>query len=174
MLHWRSFSRSGRERLTVSVAFEGGQYYAYALQWTTDFFNYLTYKTKNCWCSIDAHFQNGAASISLSLLCWNTANTSFMIVCIQSPPRLPMMQEQTSLTRHWLSCSGWGRECVSLVFNYKGSRFIRKGQWRTEVNILRIAVGYQNATMNGKTWNTEPEIGTDGSNWTRQNPVVDG
>jgi len=137
-------------------------------------FKYLTYKTKNGWHSVDAQSQNGAASISLSLLRWNTANTSFMIVCIQSPPRLPFMQEQKSLTHHWVSCSGWGRECVSLVFSYKRSRFIRKGQWCTKVNLSRLAVRYLNATINRKTWNTEPEIGTDGSSQTRQILRVDG
>jgi len=97
-----------------------------------------------------------------------------MIVCIQSPSRLLMMQDQKSLTRDWLSCSGWGKERVLLVFSDKGCRFIRKGQWCAKVNILRLTVGYLNATINRKTRNTEPEIGTDGSSQTRQNPRVDG
>jgi len=96
-----------------------------------------------------------------------------MIVGIQSPPRLPMMQEQKSFTCRWLSCSGWGREHVFLVFSYKGSWFIRKGQWHTKVNILRLAVGYLNATMKRKSWNTEQEIGMDWSDQTQQNPRVD-
>jgi len=96
-----------------------------------------------------------------------------MIVCIHSPPRLPMMQNQKSLTRHWLSCSGWGRELVSLAFGYKCSQLIRKGQWRTKVNILRLAVGYLNATMNRKTRNTEPEIATNGSTQTLQHQWID-
>jgi len=137
-------------------------------------FHNLTYRTKNRWPSVDTHFQNGAASVIVSLLGWNTANTSFMIVCIQSPSRLLMMQDQTSLTRCWLSCSGWGKECVSLVFSYKGSRFIRTGQWCAKVNILRLTVGYLNATINGMTRNTEPVIWTDGSSQTPQNPRVDG
>jgi len=85
-----------------------------------------------------------------------------------------MMQDQKSLTRRWLSCSGWGMEHVALVFSYKGGWFIRKGQWCAKVNILRLTVGYLNATINRKTQNTEPEIGTDGSSQTRQNPRVDG
>jgi len=96
-----------------------------------------------------------------------------MIVCIQSPSRLLMMQDQKTLTRRWLSCSGWGKERVSLVFSYKGSRFIWKGQWCAKVNILRWTVAYLNATINRKTRNTEPEIGTDGSSQSRQNPRVD-
>jgi len=137
-------------------------------------FNNLTYRTKNHWRSVDAHFQNGAASVFLSLLGWKTANTSFMIACIQSPSRLLMMQDQKSLTCRWLSCSGWGKEHVPLVFSYKGGRFIRKGQWCAKVNILRLTVGYLNATINRKTRNTEPEIGTDRSSQTRQIPWVDG
>jgi len=97
-----------------------------------------------------------------------------MIICIQSPSRLLMMQDQNSLTRRWLSCSGWGKERVSLVFSYKGSRFIRKGQWCAKVNIVWLTVGYLNATIDRKSRNKEPEIETDGSSQTRQNPWVDG
>ena len=111
--------------------------------------------------------------MSLSLLRWNTANISFIIVCIQSPPRLPMMQAQKSLTRCWLSCSGWGSEGVSLIFGYKGSRFIPKGQWCTKVNILRLAVEYLNATVNRNTRSTGTEIGSDRSSEARQDPRVD-
>ena len=43
MLRWWSFSRSGRERVTVSSAFIGSQFYAYAYQWTNHFsFTWLT------------------------------------------------------------------------------------------------------------------------------------
>jgi len=85
-----------------------------------------------------------------------------------------MIQQQKSFTRRWLSCSGWCRERVSLVFSYQGSQFIWKEQWRTLVNILRLAVGCLDSTINRKTRNTEPEFGTDRSRQTRQNPWVDG
>jgi hypothetical protein len=97
-----------------------------------------------------------------------------MIVCIQSPSRLLMMQDQKSLTHRSLSCSGWGKERVSLVFSYEGGRFIRKGQRCAKVNILRLTVGYLNASLNRNTRNTEPEIGTNRCSHTRQNPQVDG
>ena len=143
---------------------------------TTDksLFNYMTYKTQNRWRSVDAHFQNGAGSVLLSLLAWKTANTSFMIVCIQSPPRLLIKPDQKSWTRRWLSCSGWGIQRVSLVFSDKGGRFIWKGQSPAKVNILKLAVGNLNVTINRKTRNTEPEIGTDRSSQTRKNLRVDG
>jgi len=117
---------------------------------------------------VDAYFWNGTVTVSLSLLHWNTAHIPFMIVWIQSPPGLVMMQEQKLLIHHCLSYSGWGRECVSLAFSYKGSRFIPKEQRSTKVNILRLAVGYVNATINRKTRNTELEIVTNGSIHTRQ------
>ena len=97
-----------------------------------------------------------------------------MIVCIQSPSRLLMMQDHRSLTRRWLSCSGWGKERVTLVFGYKGGWLIWKGQWCAKVNIVRLTLGYLNATINRKTWNTQPEIRPDRSSQTRQNPRVDG
>jgi len=137
-------------------------------------FNHLTYKTRYLWCSLDTGFRNVAGSVSLSLLLWNVANTSCAIVCIQLPPRLPMMQDQKLLMHHWLSCSGWGREHVSLIFGYTGSQYIRKGKGLTKLNILQVAVRYQNGTMNRKTRNTQPEIATDGLSPSRQNALVDG
>jgi hypothetical protein len=102
------------------------------------------------------------------------AYTSFMNVCIQWPLRLPKVQDQKSLTHRWLSYSGWGRKRFSLVFDYKSGLYIRKGQRYTNVNILRLAIGYQNATMNRNTLIPEPVIGTDGSSQTWQTPQVDG
>jgi len=136
--------------------------------------DYPRCKTKNRWRSVDAHFQNGAGSVSLSLLHIKAAYTSFMNVCIQLPLRLPKVQDQKSLTRGWLSFSGWGRERFSLVFDYKGGQYIRKGQQSINVNILGLAIGYLNATINRITWKPEPEIGTDRSSETRQNLRVDG
>jgi len=110
----------------------------------------------------------------LSLLGWKMANASFMIVCIQSPPRLLMKQDKESWPRRWLSCSWWGLEHFSLVFRDKGGQFIRQGQWSAKVNILRLADGYPNATINRQIQCTEPQIGTDRSEQTRQIPWVEG
>ena len=111
-----------------------------------------------------------AGSVSLSLLLINAAYTSFMNVCIQLPLRLPKMQDQKSLTCHWLSFSEWGRERVSLLFEYKGGQYIRNGQRYTIVKILRLAKGYLNATINSNTWKLEPEVGTNRSGQTWWNP----
>ena len=97
-----------------------------------------------------------------------------MNICIQLPLRLSKMQDQKSLTCRWLSFSGWGRERFSLVLDYKGGQFIRKGQRYTNVNILQLAIGYLNVTIHSKTRKPKPEIGTDGSSQTRWNPRVHG
>jgi len=115
---------------------------------TKSLINYLTYKIKNCSRSVEAHFLNRAGSVSLSLSPIQVAYTSFIIVCNQLPLSLPKMPDQILLTLHWLSFWGWGRGCISLVFDYKGSKYIQKRQWRTNLNIMQLAVGYQNATMN--------------------------
>jgi hypothetical protein len=136
--------------------------------------NCLTYKTKHRKSSIDTHFWNGAGTVSHSLLLWNMANTAFMIICIQLPPRLLIMQDQKLLMHRWLSCSGLGKNHVCLVFRYKGGRFIWKRQWLLKVNILQLAVGYLNATINWKTQNPKPENGTDRYRQTRHNLRIDG
>ena len=71
-----------------------------------------------------------------------------MIICIQSPPRLLMIQVQKSLTYFWRSYSGWGWKRISLVFSYTGGLFIQKGQWHANVNIWRLALEDLNATVN--------------------------
>jgi hypothetical protein len=78
------------------------------------------------------------------------------------------VQDQKSLTRRRLSFPGWGREQFLLVFDYKGGQYIRKEQRSTNVNILRLAIGYLNATRNRITQIPEPEIGTDGSSQTQK------
>jgi len=136
--------------------------------------DYPRCKTKNRWCSIDTHFQNGAGSVSHIVLHIKAANTSFMNIYNQLPLRLPKVEDQKSSTRRWLSLSGWGREWFLLVFNHKGGQYIRKGQRYTNVDILRLAIGYLKETINGKNRIPEPEIGTAGSSQTRQDPRVDG
>jgi hypothetical protein len=140
---------------------------------TNSLFTYLTYGTNNHWHSVDAHSQNGAASVSLSLLLINAAYISFMNVCIQFPLRLPKMQDQYSLTRRWLSVSGLLRECFSLVFDDKGWQYIRKGQWYTDVNIFQLAIEWLSATITRKTRKPEPEIGTNRSSQTPRTRWVD-
>jgi hypothetical protein len=134
--------------------------------------DYPWYKTQNHWRSIDAHCHNGVSSVSLSLMLIQAGYTSFMNDCIQLPLRLPKMQDQKSLSHRWLSFSGWGRERSSLNFDHNSGQYSRKEQWYTNVNVLRLAIGYLNATINRNTQNQEPEIVTDGSRQSRQHPRV--
>ena len=60
-----------------------------------------------------------------------------------------------------------------LVFDHQGGQYIRKGQQYTNVNILRLAIGYLIATINRNTRIPELEIGTDRSSQSQENPRVD-
>jgi len=62
---------------------------------------------------------------------------------------------------------------VSPVFDYNGSLYIQRRQRRTMVNILRLPEAFQNATINRTTREAVPQIGTDRSSQTLQNPQVD-
>ena len=137
-------------------------------------FDYPRCHTKNRWCSVDPHFQNGAGSVSLFILRIKAADTSCMNVYIQLLLGLPKVQDQKSLTLSWLLFSGWGREQFSLVFDHESGQYIRKGQRYTNVNILQLAIGYLNATINRITRILEPKSGIDRSSQTRQNPRVEG
>ena len=86
-----------------------------------------------------------------------------MTVCNQSPPRLPKVHHQESLTLHWRSFSGSGRAHGCIRFDHSGGHYIKNKQWHTNVNISRLTVLYLNATMNSETRNPQLEIGTDGS-----------
>ena len=131
-------------------------------------------ETLNRWHSFDAHFHNGAGTVSLLLLPIKEANTSVMTSCNQCPLWFPRMQDLKSLTLRWRSFPGWGREWLSTYFDHKGSHFIQTEHRPPIVIILRLTVRYLNATINRSTRNVEPEIGPDGSSETRQNLRVDG
>ena len=60
--------------------------------------NYLTYRTKNRWHSVDPQFQNGAGSMRLALFPEKAANFTMMNSHNESSCRLPMMRDQKSLT----------------------------------------------------------------------------
>jgi len=66
---------------------------------------YWRYTTNNHWCSIDAHFQDQAASVSLSFLPNKLANNLFMTVSNLSHPILPKIHDQQTLTLRWHSFS---------------------------------------------------------------------
>jgi len=86
--------------------------------------------------------------------------------------QLPHLQNAQSLQLCWLPFSGCGREHGSLVFDFEGSQYIKKGQWLTKVTVLQLAVEYLNASISRITWKPEPEIDTDRSSQTWHNPQV--
>jgi len=63
--------------------------------------DYPRYMTKNCGRSVNAHFQDGAGSVSLNHLPIQAANTLFMTICNLSPARLPRIHDQKLLTLRW-------------------------------------------------------------------------
>jgi len=135
--------------------------------------DYPSCKTSNRRCSFDAHFQDGAGSVSLLLLPIKEANTSVMTICNHCPLWIPRMQDLKWLTLRWRSFPGWVRERLSTYFEHKSGQYIQNAQWRTIVNIIRLTLGYLNATMNRTTWNAIPEIRPGGLRQTRRNQGVD-
>jgi len=121
---------------------------------------------------MDAHFQNGAGSVRLSFLPIKAVSRSIMDSNEQITLYLFDLHDLKSLTLCWRSVLDLGRKGVSAPFDYKGSQYISNSQWYTKVNLLQLTVGYLNATINRKTRNAEPDIGTDGSSQARQNPRV--
>jgi hypothetical protein len=77
------------------------------------------------------------------------------------------MHDEKLLTCCCLAFSGWVRERLSLVFDYKGGQYIRKRQPYTNVKFLPTAIEYLNATRNRKTQKPELGINTKWGNQTR-------
>jgi len=64
---------------------------------------YRAFMTRNRWRSVDAHAQNGAVTVLLSLLPIQAANTSVMHNNDQVSGELPYLQDHKSLTLRWRS-----------------------------------------------------------------------
>jgi len=122
---------------------------------------------------IDAHFQDGVGSISLSLFTIQMANTLFVTVYNLLPPKLLLIHHQQLLTLHWHSFSGCSCACISVLFDHHGGQYIQNIQRRTNVNIWHLTVAYLIATLNNETENAQPEIWTDRSSQSRPNPCID-
>jgi len=74
----------------------------------------------------------------------------FMAMCNLSPPRLPKIHDQHSLTLRWRWFSGCGSALVCVHFDHQGGQCIENKLWCTNINILRLSVEYLNATINVK------------------------
>jgi len=108
---------------------------------------YQRCKTNNCWPYVDAHFQDGVGSVSLSLFTLKAAHTLFMTVCYLSPPILPKIHNQQTLTPRWRLFWGCGWAPVSDHSDHHGCQYIENKLWCTTVDILRLLVAYLNATI---------------------------
>jgi len=111
---------------------------------------YRSCKTNHCRCSVDSHSQDGVGCVLLCLFAVKVAYTMFMTVCNLSPPWLPKIHDQQSLTLHSCTFSACGRVRVSVHIDHKGGQYIENKPWCTNVNNLRLSVAYMNATMNVK------------------------
>lgn len=90
---------------------------------TKSLLNYPTYKTKNNWHSVDAHFQNGVERVSLPLLLIKAVNILFIYVHNQSALQLTKMHEYQGLTLDWHSfcdghlCNTWSFHLEQYIIN---------------------------------------------------------
>ena len=82
--------------------------------------NGLTYKIKNRWHSIDAHFQNVAVTLSSSLVRIKAAHTLVMDNSEQIGFQLTYLPQKISLTLRWRSVSECGCLHAAVSFAYKG------------------------------------------------------
>jgi len=67
-----------------------------------------------------------------------------------------------------------GQGVCLFIFWSERRPVLPKEHWHTLINMLRLAAGYHNATINWTTHNAEQEIGPDRSTQSRRNPHVFG
>jgi len=82
---------------------------------------YVTYRTNNWSCTVDASYQKRAGSVLLPLLHVQAAYKSFVNVCNQLPRRFTMMHGHISLTLLWCSFPEWGSGLFIFSFAFKWS-----------------------------------------------------
>jgi len=153
-LHWHSFSRSGREHVTVSLAFKGSQYYRYASQRTSHFLITLLTRLKIIDAPVLLIFRIGQ-------------RVCHFLFCIEIRPIPHVLSSASNRHLHYPWCKSkhhWhaidyhvqdGAGSVSLLFLVvKAADSSHKEQRHTKVNILRLAVGYLDGTIHRKTPNT--------------------
>jgi len=82
-------------------------------------FDYQWWKAKNCYCSVDAHFHEGAWCLPLTFSPIKVANTLIIYRNDHIAFELPDLQDKKSLTLCWHSISEWGRDRETRSFAYK-------------------------------------------------------
>jgi len=88
-----------------------------------------------------------------------------------TPDRWPINVD-APLTLRWRSFWECGRARFSVFFDCHGGQYIQNSQLHPNVNILRLTVAYRKATTNSETQYATPEIRTDRSSQTLQNPLI--
>jgi hypothetical protein len=110
--------------------------------------DYPRSRTKNCWHSVDAHFDVGAGSVSLSLLLRRLAMPHLWLSalnCHSEYQRYKSTNRWFSVATHFQAVA----ERVShLFFDYNGGQWIKKWQLCTIIGVLRLTVGYSSVTIN--------------------------
>jgi len=121
---------------------------------------YSRCKTNNHWSLIKTHFQHAVGRVLVSLFGIKAANTFFTTGCHQSPPRLPNIHDQQTLTPCRDSISRCGRVHVWVDFNYEGGQYIERNLGFTHLNVVQLSVAYLNPTISGRlvtqNWRVEP------------------
>jgi len=77
--------------------------------------------TKNCWCSIDAHFHDGAWRVLQSVLPSKAAKNCGMTEYNQFAVWFPRTHDQKLLTLCWCWFSRWVRDCVVVILRKKAA-----------------------------------------------------
>jgi len=86
-------------------------------------FDYQWWQGRHCWRSFEAHFREGAWSVSLSFFPITAANTLIIYRNDHIAFDLPDIQDQKSLTLRWRSISERGREHDPRSFAYIASQY---------------------------------------------------
>jgi len=89
----------------------------------TSRFDYQWWKARNHWPSVDAHFDDGARSVSRPFFPIKAANTWIIYRNKHIAFDLPDLQDQKLLTLRWHSISEWGREREALSFASKDNQY---------------------------------------------------
>jgi len=86
--------------------------------------NGLTYTIKNRWCSVDAHFQNVAVTVSISLLPIKAAHILVMDNSDQIGFQLTYLALKISLRLRWRAVSECGSYRAAVTFAYEGCQSV--------------------------------------------------
>jgi hypothetical protein len=84
-LSWGSFSTWGSDRFLCLFCHTGSQYNVYDYIGPLAPPDYQRYMTNNCWCSVDAHFQDVVGRFSLLVFVIMAANISLIACHVPMP-----------------------------------------------------------------------------------------